>query len=372
MKTYVWSLPTRLFHTLLVIFVLISYITAEWEDYLNIHAAFGFSLLALLAFRAVWGVMGPRYSRFKDLTLDLGELKEYMSRIFGGKKEYAGHNPAASFVMTGIFAVLLLLVLSGLLTYGIQENRGLFSFLHSSFFKEMELFEEIHEFLGALLWVLIGAHIGGVLLDRLFNAKEGTLGSILTGYKNIDAPGVSLTLFQKAVSFVGIGASLFLLLYTLSYKDNIITAGYDKEVDYKKEHALFAKECGSCHMIYPPTLLGQESWRNMMSSLDDHFGDDASLDDAEEADILKYLLANSAESSTSEASVGILKSIQNKDTIAITQTPFWKKRHAKIDPRQFKSDEVKSRANCKACHTDAPKGLIEDHNIKMPALKEAA
>jgi cytochrome b len=366
MKTYVWTLPTRIFHALLVIFVLSAYLTSEWDDLLSIHVALGSALGVLVLYRVFWGVIGPKYSKFSDFNLNFVALKEYLFSIFNPKREYIGHNPAAGFTMVGIIIVLILLTITGFLTYGIQENRGVFAFLHSSFFKDMELFEEIHEFLGACLWLLIGAHVGGVLLDKLLHAKQGTLNSIVNGYKNIEGESVKLSFFQKIISALAIGFSIYVLIYALSVKDNVITARYNQPVDYKQEHALFVNECASCHILYPPTLLPKKSWQIMMANLEDHFGDDASLDAKDTQSILAYLLDNAAEYSTSEASVNILKSLQNKDTIAITQTPFWKKRHHDIDAKYFKSKQVKSKANCKACHIDIEKGLIEDSNIKMP------
>jgi len=369
MKTYVWTLPTRIFHTLLVIFVFNAYITAEWDDFLSLHVALGSALGVLILYRVLWGVVGPKYSKFSDFNINKTALKEYIFSIFNLKKEYIGHNPAAGFTMVGIIIVLLLLTITGFLTYGIQENRGVFAFLHGSFFKDMELFEEIHEFLGATLWVLIAAHVSGVLLDRLLHAKHETLNSIVSGYKNIQGESVKLSFFQKIISVVGIGFSIFVLVYALSVKGNIITAGYHQPIDYEKENPLFVNECASCHILYPPALLPKKSWKIMMANLEEHFGDDASLEPDDTQSILTYLLENSAEDSTSEASVNILKSLQNKDTIAITQTSFWKKRHKNINSKYFKSKKVKSKANCKACHTDVEKGLIEDNNIKMPTIE---
>ncbi len=233
MKTYVWTLPTRIFHTLLVIFVLSAYITAEWDDFLSLHVALGSALGILVLYRLVWGVIGPKYSKFSDFHLNKIALKEYIFSIFNPKKEYIGHNPAAGFTMVGIIIVLLLLTITGFLTYGIQENRGVFAFLHSSFFKDMELFEEIHEFLGTTLWVLIAAHISGVLVDRFLHAKHGTLNSIVSGYKNIQGESVKLTFFQKIISIIGIGFSIFVLIYALSIKNNIITAEYNQPEAYR-------------------------------------------------------------------------------------------------------------------------------------------
>lgn len=101
-----------------------------------------------------------------------------------------------------------------------------------------------------------------------------------------------------------------------------------------------------------------------MNDLENHFGDDASLDEDARINILNFLVQNSAETSTKEFSVKILDSIGNKDIIAITQTSFWKNEHKKIAKAVFDHKEVKSKANCKACHSDIEKGLIEDDKIK--------
>jgi len=323
----------------------------------------------LVLYRILWGVIGPKYSKFSEFNLSIKALKEYMLSLFSPKKKYVGHNPAAGYTMVAILVVLLLLAISGFLTYGIQENRGVFAYLHSSFFKDMELFEELHEFLANILWLLIAAHVGGVLLDRLLHAKEQTLESIINGYKNIEGESARLSWYQVPISVIGIGLSIVILVYSLGVKDNPITASYNKQVDYKKENALFVSECASCHTLYPPSLLPKKSWEVMMEDLEDHFGDDASLEPEDTQSILAYLVKKSAQNSTSEASVNILKSLQNKDTIAITQTPFWKKRHKNIDNRYFESKQVKSKANCKSCHLDVEKGVLEDENIKMPDIR---
>ncbi len=368
MKTYVWTLPTRIFHALLVIFVISAFISSEWDKYLTLHVAFGSAIGVLVIYRVIWGFIGPKYSKFSDFNLSIYPLKEYIFSMFNPKKEYVGHNPAAGYTMVAILIVLLLLIITGFLTYGIQENRGVFAFLHSSYFREMELFEEIHEFLGGLLYLLIGAHIAGVLFDKLLHSKRGTLESIVKGYKNIEGEDTKLSFLQILLSIIGIGLSIYVLIYILSVKDNPVTLGYNEVIDYKKENTLFVDECASCHTLYPPSLLPKKSWNIMMADLENHFGDDASLESEDAQNILRYLLNNSAEDSTSEASVNILKTLENKDTIAITQTPFWKSRHKDIDKKYFESEKVKTKANCKSCHMDVEKGLIEDGNIKMPEL----
>ena len=43
--------------------------------------------------------------------------------------------------------------------------------------------------------------------------------------------------------------------------------------------ATVAKECGACHMVFPPQLLPARSWQKLMADLSSHFGEDASLAD---------------------------------------------------------------------------------------------
>ena len=42
---------------------------------------------------------------------------------------------------------------------------------------------------------------------------------------------------------------------------------------------LYEIECASCHMAYPPGLLSEKSWLNVMNELSKHFDTDASLDE---------------------------------------------------------------------------------------------
>ncbi|MCG3691157.1 diheme cytochrome c [Aliarcobacter butzleri] len=101
-----------------------------------------------------------------------------------------------------------------------------------------------------------------------------------------------------------------------------------------------------------------------MADLENHFGDDASLDVQTNKNILDFLIKNSAENSSYKANWNFLNSINNQDIIALSQTSYWKRKHRKIPEKVFENPQVKSKANCKACHSDIEKGLIEYENIK--------
>ncbi|WP_295051431.1 cytochrome b/b6 domain-containing protein [Sulfuricurvum sp.] len=363
-RVYVWTLPTRVFHGLFVALILGAWIASLEDRWLSLHVAIGSAVGVLVVFRIVWGIIGPKYSRFSDLALRTDALKEYLLNLLSPTRRYAGHNPAASFVMVAMLVTVVFAVISGMLAYGITENRGVLAFLHTGLSHNMEWFEEIHEFFVNLLWILIAAHVGGVLVDRFLHKDDRTLNSIIDGHKNMEGESALLSWSQKIVALIGIGGTIAVLIYTLSVPNNPLIAGYNQKIDYKQENPVFVNECGSCHTLYPPTLLPKESWSKLMGNLSNHFGDDASLDSADHQTVLDYLIKHSAQSSSQEMSLKMMQSIENRDMIAMTQTPFWKKRHKNIPDDVFKSAHVKSRANCKACHGDVEQGTIEDNAIK--------
>jgi len=53
MKTYIWSLPTRIFHWLLVIGMVAAYILSDDEALLNFHSSVGYMVGIVIIFRII-------------------------------------------------------------------------------------------------------------------------------------------------------------------------------------------------------------------------------------------------------------------------------------------------------------------------------
>ncbi len=132
--------------------------------------------------------------------------------------------------------------------------------------------------------------------------------------------------------------------------------------------AFYIKECASCHFAYQPGLLPARSWEKVMKNLDNHFKTDASLEPEDNKRILDYLVANSAEKFTQyKRSKKINASIPSTETpIAVTETRYFIKKHKRIRKSLIEQPEVKSLANCMACHTTADKGSYSERYIKIP------
>ncbi len=142
---------------------------------------------------------------------------------------------------------------------------------------------------------------------------------------------------------------------------------------------MYQKECGSCHMAYQPQFLPQRSWNKMMKNLDNHFDVDASLDANDNKTILTYLTSNAGDDKVKKVVVYLQgKSVDkhlykmsnsvasNETPLRISQTPYFLKKHRKIEKRLIEQKEVKSLANCTACHTTANQGSYSERAIKIP------
>jgi Dihaem cytochrome c len=113
----------------------------------------------------------------------------------------------------------------------------------------------------------------------------------------------------------------------------------------------FNKECSACHMAYPGVFLPARSWKKIMGNLTHHFGEDASLDPATTKAITDYLIANAADTKPGAPTAQILDGVSSSAVpIRITDMPFWQRIHSEVPPSDFSQPQVKTKANCLACH----------------------
>ena len=123
------------------------------------------------------------------------------------------------------------------------------------------------------------------------------------------------------------------------------------------DNPVVQKECGACHMAYAPQMLPTRSWQAIMGNLGDHFGENASLHASDGATILAYLVAHADDAPSTANGRRFMRSIPADATpLRITDTRFWKRGHNEISAASFGAPNVKSKANCVACHSGAAAG----------------
>ncbi|CAA9418903.1 MAG: Cytochrome b [uncultured Ramlibacter sp.] len=112
----VWDLPTRLFHWALVACVaglfLTSYVPGSWLEW---HARLGYTVVALLLFRLLWGFVGGRWSRFAAFLYGPGSVGAYL-RGHPHPDHLIGHNPLGAVSVFAMLGVLLAQAATGLVS----------------------------------------------------------------------------------------------------------------------------------------------------------------------------------------------------------------------------------------------------------------
>ncbi len=130
----------------------------------------------------------------------------------------------------------------------------------------------------------------------------------------------------------------------------------------------YLNECGSCHTAYAPGLLPARSWRKMMGELGNHFGEDASLEEPQQLEIMKALENLAADSAQASMRMRRINSAipTNAAPQRITETGYFKYMHDEVRPSIWKRKKIGTLANCIACHSRANEGRYGEREIRIP------
>ncbi len=169
----VWDPLVRLFHWALVLAFIISWITGdEWDD---VHEISGYVIVGLISFRLIWGLVGPKYAKFRQFVRSPSMVIQHVKEVSSFKgPRYIGHNPTG-----GIMIVLLLIMLAFTSLMG--------WLMTTDMFWGSEVMEELHEFGANSLLALVAIHVAGVIWESLLH-RENLVRSMWTGRKRKPSP----------------------------------------------------------------------------------------------------------------------------------------------------------------------------------------
>jgi cytochrome b len=185
----VWDLPTRLFHWALVLCVAGSVVSVKMGGNAMIwHLRFGYAVMALLAFRLLWGFVGGRWSRFASFAYGPATLLRYL-RGAGRRDEHldVGHSPLGSVSVFALLFVLFAQVGSGLFADDEIATTGpLVRFVSGAASLQLTSY---HKTVGQ--WVLLALvllHVAAIAAYRVRQRKD-LVGPMIRGDKMLP-PGV--------------------------------------------------------------------------------------------------------------------------------------------------------------------------------------
>ena len=175
----VWDPLLRIFHWSLVLSFSLAYITED--DWLSLHVVAGYTVMMLIAFRILWGLVGPRYARFTQFIKSPAEVLIYIRKMLSfNVPHYLGHNPAAAAMILSLLLSIVLVSFSGMIIIAAEGQGPLANTFLAAI--NAEWMEEIHEFFANFTLVLVIMHVVGVLFSSLLEGQN-LVKAMITGRK---------------------------------------------------------------------------------------------------------------------------------------------------------------------------------------------
>lgn len=119
---------------------------------------------------------------------------------------------------------------------------------------------------------------------------------------------------------------------------------------------IYAKECGACHVPYPPGLLPSASWRRIMADLERHFGQDAELEPGVRSGLERWLVDRGAPEGPAGGT-----------PLRITELGWFRREHREVPRGAAARPSIGSMANCAACHPRAAAWDFDEDRVRIPA-----
>ncbi len=164
----VWDRFVRLFHWGLASLVLLAFLTTDDARWL--HEFSGYAVLALIAARIVWGVIGTRHALFISFLAGPRAVLRYLALLRDGRApRYLGHNPAGGAMIVALLGLLVIVAGSGWLS----ETDAYFG---------VPWVDHLHHISAHLLLVLVGLHLVGVIASSWLH-RENLVLAMITGRK---------------------------------------------------------------------------------------------------------------------------------------------------------------------------------------------
>ncbi len=358
-RVRVWDLPTRWFHWLLASAFLVAWLSQGDSRYVDIHVFVGYLFFGLLVFRLIWGIVGTQHACFRNFAFGGHALWHYLITLpTKQRRHFLGHNPAGSWAIFGMLGFGLIIAVSGILTLGGENQQGPVEGIFN--FAQGETFHLVHKMTAWIMLALIAVHISGVIIASVLH-RENLIRAMVTGVKQCPteqisvAPQIPVALVLLVVVVISAGG--YFRGYLMATPDQPYLPFVGPTLP---SNASWQEECDDCHLAYHPSLLPKRSWEKLLATPQEHFEENLALAPETIATLRTFALNQSAETAPTKTAWKIYRTTPASESpLRITETSYWQQRHQRLPEEVWKHSEVKSKANCDACHFDASSGTFE-------------
>lgn len=203
----IWDAPTRIFHWAVVLLIAAAWWT-ERERMLDWHRLIGYTLLALILFRLLWGLFGSTTARFASFVraprVVYGYFRDDLLQRNGAA--HPGHNPLGGWSVVAMLSLLLMEVGLGMFAVDVDGiESGPLSYLVS--FQTGRLVSRLHDLGFNFLLGLIALHVVAVLF-YLAHKRDNLILPMLIGRRGWtgDQPTLRFAPLPRAIALLAISA----------------------------------------------------------------------------------------------------------------------------------------------------------------------
>ncbi|GCF88099.1 cytochrome b/b6 domain-containing protein [Shewanella sp. M-Br] len=180
-KIKVWDLPTRIFHWGMVCLLALLWWSADAGE-MQWHQIFAYSLLILIGFRILWGLIGSDTARFSHFVHHPKVVLDYLRSIrTKGMSVVLGHNPIGGYMVIALIGIISLQLVTGLFaTDDIFTEGPLYSYVNSDI---SGFLTWLHKTNFNLILLLSAIHVLAVIIHAMKGDK--LVGAMISGYKKV-------------------------------------------------------------------------------------------------------------------------------------------------------------------------------------------
>ena len=177
MRRYVWDWVVRLCHLVFILGCLAAYLSYQMGQ-MDLHAWCGYAVLAALALRLLWAVIGSPTARFSSFVRSPACALTYLRR-WRHEPAPVGHNPLGGYAVVALFAALAAETLTGLFSDDEVATSGPLRGLVTD--QTAQTLTHLHRMTFDILLALVGLHLAAILAYAIFK-RVNLVGPMITGW----------------------------------------------------------------------------------------------------------------------------------------------------------------------------------------------